>query len=366
MKKILACLLVLLAVSFKVCAEDAQITLSETQIEHLGIEVDKLNSNEQSHLLYAPATVVAPANRELLISTSQPGLVTKLAVNLGDPINQGQVLAQLNSPELVNLQREFLTASSELELVNQGYQRDQKLFEEGVIPARRWQETQAQQHNATAQLDTVRQLLMMAGMSSADIQHLASHRQLNNVLTIRSPINGVVLERLATLGARLDLQAPLYRIADLSELWLEINIPQERLKSIKIGDTVKLDQHQAVTAKIQLLGQSVDDTNQTIMARAVVSKANSGLRIGQHLTAQIMQHSQEASFAVPNTAIAQYQGHAYVFLRNAEGFAVHEVTVSGHQRDQAQISGNLSGNEQIASKGAAALKAAWLGLGGAE
>ena len=50
---------------------------------------------------------------------------------------------------------------------------------------------------------------------------------LSSLLNIRAPIGGVVLERLTTLGARLDIQAPIYRLADLSELWLEINIPQE-------------------------------------------------------------------------------------------------------------------------------------------
>jgi cobalt-zinc-cadmium efflux system membrane fusion protein len=114
------------------------------------------------------------------------------------------------------------------------------------------------------------------------------------------------------------------------------------------------------------LGQSVDHANQTVLARAVLNDKNPALRTGQHLNVQIMQNSAQTSFSVANTAIAQNQGHQYIFVRNAEGFEVREINVTGRQNTESQISGNLSGDEQIATKGAVALKANWLGLGGDE
>lgn len=355
----------LLSQSLSVFAEDGQIHISQEQIDNLGIQVADIQKSPQTPLFYAPATVVVPANHELLISSTQPGLVVKLAANIGDYVEKGQVLAQLNSPELVNLQREYLNASSELSLSNQQYQRDQKLLQEGVIAERRWQETQTEYHGKSAKLDTARQLLIMAGMSTGEIKSLARSRQLSSQLNIRAPISGVILERSVTLGSRLDLQAPLYRIADLSELWLEINLPQERLAAVNVGDTVKLENNTS-TATIKLLGQSVDHVNQTVLARAVLNDKNSTLRTGQHLNVQIMQNSNESGFKVANTAIAQNQGHQYIFVRNAEGFEVREIKVIGKQNTESQISGNLSGTEQIATKGAVTLKANWLGLGGDE
>ncbi len=89
-------------------------------------------------------------------------------------------------------------------------------------------------------------------------------------LNVRAPIAGVVMERLAVVGTHIDMMAPLYRIANLDELWLEIAIPQERMGSIKIGDQV-LVENSEVSAKITLLGQSVNPENQTILARAIVA-----------------------------------------------------------------------------------------------
>jgi membrane fusion protein, heavy metal efflux system len=355
----------LLTQTFSAFALDNQIRISQEQIDNLDIKVAALNASHQVPLFFAPAKVVVPADKEVLISSSQPGLVAQLPVNIGDRVSKGQLLAQLNSPSLVGLQQAFLTANNDLNLYSLEQRRDQKLWQEGAIAERRWQETQMMHGNKSAKADEARQLLALAGMSAAEIKQLAQTHKLDDCLTVRSPINGVVLERLATLGARLDIQAPLYRIADLSELWLEINVPQERLNSLHLGDQVRLE-NSDIAAKLTLLGQSVNRDNQTVLARAVIDGKSSGLRVGQNVNVQVMQNSTETGFKVPNTAIAQNEGHAYVFVRNGEGFAVTEVTVSGKQDAESLISGPLTGNEQIAIKGAVALKANWLGLGGAE
>ncbi|AMK76830.1 MULTISPECIES: efflux RND transporter periplasmic adaptor subunit [Methylomonas] len=346
-------------------AQDTQIHISQEQINNLDIKVAQLNVSRQIPLFYAPGKVVVPADREVLVSSSQPGLVTQLPVNIGDKVHKGQLLAQLHSPELVGLQQAFLTAGSELNLSSLERSRDQKLLQEGVIAERRWQETQMLHSSKSAKADEARQLLLLAGMSAAEIKSLGQNHKLDNRLNIHSPIDGVVLERLTSLGARLDVQAPLYRIADLSELWLEINIPQERLSGIRLGDSVRLEGSE-ITARISLLGQSVNRDNQTVLGRAMIDGAADGLRVGQNVNVQIMQNSIQTGFIVPNTAIAQNEGHAYVFVRNQDGFAVTEVTVTGKQDANSLISGPLSGSERIAIKGAVALKANWLGLGGGE
>lgn len=355
----------LLTQAFNALALDNQIRISQEQADNLDIKVAALSSSNQVPLFYAPAKVVVPADKEVLISSSQPGLVTQLPVNIGDRVTKGQLLAQLDSPSLVGLQQAFLTANNELNLTSLEQRRDQKLWQEGAIAERRWQETQMMHSSKSAKADEAKQLLALAGMSAGEIKHLAQTHKLDNRLPLHSPINGVVLERLTTLGARLDIQAPIYRIADLSELWLEINIPQERLHNLRVGDQIRLE-NSDITAKISLIGQSVNRDNQTVLARAVIDGNPGDLRVGQNVNVQIMQNSTQSSFKVPNTAIAQNEGHAYIFVRNAEGFAVTEITVNGKQDSESLISGPLTGKEQIAIKGAVALKANWQGLGGAE
>jgi membrane fusion protein, heavy metal efflux system len=363
MSKLLFCLL--LVITMPVCAEHPQIQISQQQIDNLGIKLGAIVAGQQVPMLYAPARVVVPSYHEQMVNVPQPGFLTQLHANIGDNVKKGQLLAQLHSPELIALQQQFLTAQSELHLAGLERNRDQKLLQAGVVAERRWQQTQAIHSSKAAIADEAKQLLAMAGMSASEIAQLVKSHQLSGQIQIRSPIDGVVLERMATLGSRLDLLAPLYRIADLSELWLEINVPQEKMPAVRIGNQVKTD-NEAITGKITLLGQSVDEDTQTILARATLSGKTDQLRVGQNLTIQIMLHSEQTAFKVPNTAIAQQNGLYFVFVRNPAGFAVKEVHILGKQSNESLITGPLRGEEQIALQGSVALKANWLGLSGDE
>ncbi len=358
--------LLLSLISFVSYATENAIQITQENIDNLGVKLGKMEPVTQIPVLSAPAKVVIPPTQEYIVSASQAGVIDKLNVAIGDKVVKGQILAQLNSPDLLTLQREYLKANTAQHTALINFNRDKKLLEEGVIADRRWQETSSQYNSAVSEVDEHRQLLEIAGMTTGEVAQLGKTHRLTRQLNVRAPIASVVMERLAVAGTRIDMMAPLYRIANLDELWLEINIPQERMSSIKIGDRVVIENSE-VSAKITLLGQSVSPENQTLLARAVVETQNSvSLRPGQRLNTRIIQPSDKAAFKIPNTAIAQNEGKAFIFIRNQQGFAVTPIIVVGKQDDESIISGEFTGNEQIAVNGAVALKANWLGLGTGE
>jgi len=341
------------------------IKISTEQIANLGVKLGKLGPVQQTPGLYAPAKVVIPPSHDYVVSASAAGVINQLQAAVGDRVKKGAVLARISSPDLLMLQQQYLKASSDLQLSQTTYNRDKKMLDEGVIAERRWQETRSQHSTFVSAAHEARQLLAIAGMSEADIQQLSKTRRLNSALTVTAPISGVVLERMATTGQRIDNLAPLYRIANLDELWLEINIPQERIGSIQVGDQVAVD-NTDLNARISLLGQSVNPENQTLLARAIIKGATLSVRPGQKITVQIIQPVENTAFQVPNAAIAQNQGKTFIFIRNEQGFRVAPVTVIGKQESDSIITGDLQGDEDIAVNGAVALKANWLGLGSEE
>jgi len=364
-------------------ALDKNIKISEQQLNNLGVIAGHLIKVSQVPLLYAPAKVVLPAKHEYVVTASQAGLITKLNAAIGDKVKKGEVLAELNSPDLLSSQRLYLKANNELALQQLSYQRDQKLFDEGIIAERRFLETRSVYNSMLAEANERRQLLQIAGMTDDEINQLTKSRQLSGLLSIRAPISGVVLERLVMAGTRIDSLVPIYRVGDLDELWLEINIPQERIGQVKIGDKVILEKSVAtattqeqgnnsakllpLTAEIALLGENVNAENQTILARAVIKGHQDEVRPGQRVNIQIIQPYTGTLFSVSNNAIAQYEGQVFIFVRNDEGYVAHLVKVQGKQGEESIISSSdLTGNETIAVKGAVALKANWLGLGSSE
>jgi cobalt-zinc-cadmium efflux system membrane fusion protein len=363
---LLQSLLLLSVFNFNVDATENIIQISQEHLSNLGVRLGKLEPVTQIPVLSAPAKVVIPPTQEYIVSASQAGLIYKLNVAIGDKVAKGDILAQLNSPDLLTLQREYLKADSALQLASATYRRDKKLLEEGIIADRRWQETRIQYNSFVSEANEHKQLLEIAGMAAGDIDHLIKTHRLTSQLNVRAPIAGVVMERLAVAGTRIDMLTPLYRIANLDQLWLEIAIPQERMGSIKIGDRVLIE-NSPVSAEITLLGQSVNVENQTVLARAVVETQNiASLRPGQSINTRIIHTTDKAAFKIPNGAIAQNEGKSFIFIRNQQGFLVTPITMIGKQGEDSIISGEFTGNEEIAVKGAVALKANWLGLGSEE
>lgn len=354
-----------LAGSFSAGSADNTLPITPEHFNNLGVTLGKLTAVKQVPLLYAPAKVVIPPTHDFIVSTSQAGLITRLSAAIGDKVKKGQVLAMINSPDLLTLQSQYLNAKNTLNLASTSYSRDKKLLSEGVIADRRAQETSSQYSSALFHANEAKQLLEIAGMSAGDIDNLDKTQKLNSQLNVRAPITGIVLEKMTVAGTRIDNLAPLYRIGILDELWLEINIPQEHLAGIKPGDQVLIE-NTPIQAQISMLGQSVNPENQTILARALVKGEQNSVRPGQKLNIQIVQASDKTAFKIPDTGIAQNEGKSFIFIRNRTGFLVSAVNIIGKQDAESIITGNLSGNEEIAINGAVALKANWLGLGSSE
>ncbi|CAG7856562.1 hypothetical protein MCAMS1_01090 [biofilm metagenome] len=348
-----------------VWADSNFIQLTQQQIDNLGINIGKLQPASHVPLFSAPAKVVVPPENDFIVSASLAGLVVKMNASVGDKISKGEVIGLINSPELLALQGNYLKAVGAMKLASATYNRDRKLNKEGIVSLRSEQESYSLYKAAEIQVNESRQLLQIAGLTTTEIKELDATGRLMSQLTVRSPVSGRILERMAATGSRVDSQAPLYRVANLDVLWLEINVPQEHINDIKIGERVLVDDG-LTEAEIKVLGQGVNPENQTILARAVVKNAPSSIRVGQKLTIQHLQTNASDAYLLKDAAIAHHNGKTYVFVKVKDGFRVSEITILGQQSDSSVISGSISGDEEIALNNSATLKASWLGLGSDE
>lgn len=346
-------------------AETNIIQLSQQQIDNLGILTGKLEPASRVPLFSAPAKVVVPPEKDFIISATLAGLVVKMNASVGDKVTKGDVIGFINSPELLTLQGNYLKAVGAMKLASAKYNRDLKLKLEGIVSGRNEQESYSLFKAAEVEANETRQLLQIVGMTAKEIKQLDATGRLMSKLIVRSPVTGRVLERMASTGSRVDSQAPLYRVANLDVLWLEINVPQEHINDINVGDKI-LVENGVAEAQVKVLGQGVNPESQTVLARAIVNNAPSSIRVGQKLTIQHLQNYAPQAYFVNDVAIAHYNGKAYIFVKDKKGFKVCEITVLGQQSGASVISGALSGDEEIALNNSTTLKANWLGLGSDE
>ncbi len=341
-----------------------ELAVTPHEVGNLGIEFAAPKLASEVTAIEATATVVIPPMADAVVSTPQAGLLVRLNVAVGEEITEGEVMAKLQSPEFLGLQREFLDALNANLLAQNEFDRDQQLFDEGIISERRLQETTTRSRIAATSFNEHRHLLQIAGLSEQEVDSLEAEQELLEVLEIRAPFDGVVLERMATAGQRLDAMSPVYRLADLSTLWLEINVPQEKLAAVRLGMKVAVEGGTVpLPAVVTTVGRSINPATQAIMVRATLTEDGHGLKPGQFVSARIVSDSSDSStgpvWIIPAPGVTRANENNYVFVRIPGGFKVTEVHIVSADSRNVYLNGDVSADMEIAVSGVSTLKALW-------
>lgn len=346
-------------------ASERMLSLTDEQAAHLGVRVILPQRVEFLPLGRAPARVVLPPENEFVVGAPLSGIIENVGVALGANVTQGQVMARIQSPALLEMQKTLLDAASESSVAKARLERDETLLKEGVIARMRWLETRSQYERAEAALKTAEQTLTVSGFSLKEIRDIESSHKLNSLITIRAPVSGTVLERVAVVGQRVELLSPLFRVGRLETLWLEVAMPQERIHEVVVGDSIKLESPTA-TAKIIQVSRNVDPGSQTTLVRAVVQQGADGLHPGMNVNVQLQHGSREPLFRLPLAALFVHEARHYVFVKTASGYEARKVEIAGEESHGAVIHEGLQADDKVVVEGVAGLKAAWQGMGEGE
>lgn len=339
------------------------IRIGPEQVQAAGIETAPLAVQEAGRGAAMPARVSVPNSQIQVVSAPLAGVIQMMAAAPGDPVRKGHVLARLQSPMLVEAQRDYLQAATQAGLAAESLKRDEQLFGQGIIAKGRYLATRGSYAQAAAALAERRQALRLYGMSDRAVERLSSARGMSATLAISPPLDGVVLEQMASVGQRVEASAPLYKVAKLDPLWLEIQVPVAAAGGIVPGTPVTVPAFGA-EGKVLSVAGDVNPTAQTVTVRANVHQGGRMIRPGQYVEAVLAGGQRTAkSWRAPLAAVVWRRAKAYVFVAVPGGFRPQPVTVSGEAGESVLIDGPFRGDERVAVSGVAALKAAWTGVG---
>ena len=348
------------------------VALTAEQRTAFGIEVAEPQPADQVLSRRYPAQVTVPVRQTHVVSAPLDGTLTGLLVAEGEAVEAGQPLARMQSPGLLETQGALLEALSKLSLARSELERDRALFAEGLVPKRRLESSQAQFNELATAVDQWSQRLALSGMPDQAVEALKRDRRLSGVLEVRSPIAGVVLEQMVGTGQAVAAAAPLFRVARLSPLWLEIHVPLDALGGVSPEAQVILP-GEDIRGRVLTVGRQVHGEDQGVLVRAEVVEGADRLRPGQFVEAQLGYSpswaaggaasgtTQTPGWRVPAAAVVRHAGGAYVFAERAGGFVAVPVDLVSEEERSAVITGHLSATDRIAVTGVVALKAAWLG-----
>jgi len=360
-----ATLLLFAAIAASAAAQppaDERRTLAARQVEALGIRIEPAGGVQTASLARYPAQVVVPVARQRLVAAPLAALVESLHAAMGDPVRAGQTLAVLRSAQATELQRDVAQANSQAELARRSLERDEQLFAEGLIAQSRLEAARAQARQAQAQQLERRRALEQAGVGGGSGQ-----------IVLRAPISGVVLEQHAVVGQRVEQAAPLYRIATLDPLWVEIQVPAIDAASLALGRAVRVEASpaagsagaagaagaandaKAIEGRVIALGQSVDAATQTVLVRAEVRAPGGILRPGQTVVAGVEMPG-AGTVQLPAAAVVEDGGATVVFVEEAAGSFRRVPVVLVRTADNVATVSGIAAGARVVAHGTAALK----------
>jgi len=332
------------------------LRFEERQIRAAGITSIAVEQERAEFELSLPGTVVIPPQQLYVVAAPTNGMVELMLVAADEQVEEGrQAIARLRSPELVEAQRQFLAAVADETLAVDRLRRAQFLFENKAMPERELRVAQTQAINAKFQLDERQQILRLMEMSEADIETVRTTRRLFPAVTIHAPIAGTVTKRHASSGERISAAAPIYSIAQLNPVWVNVQVPAARLAAIEESGTVSLPAY-GVEGRIIRIARTVDAQTQSAIVVTEIDSNGGSVRPGLAVTAIIrIPNGSEAQWSVPSTSVVRHNDRAWMFVRSTDGFIARPVNVVSESPGRASIRAKLSSSDRIADRGVLAL-----------
>jgi cobalt-zinc-cadmium efflux system membrane fusion protein len=341
-----------LVVAQPVASAPRILSITANQQASLGVQVAAVQVSTGGQLL-ASAKVVIPPGKEFTVSAPYAGQLSRLLVGVGDSVKAGAALAHFTSPMLGDARRLLNEASLDYKNTSAAVQRDQAMFDEGIIPAVRLQLSRSKQEAAQAQVHAREAELLASGMRFDVNSGYATG-------TLKAPLSGTVSEAFVAVGQRVEAGSILFKLADSSQLQLDLQLSSDKAAQLEVGDEVSIASRNS-KAKIIAVSRAVD-ASQSASARATVTNRGS-LQAGElvsvtvHVNGKASPDKADTYWLVPARAVTQWRGKPWVFIANAKGFEAKTVNVISSTDDLMLMEVALPKNSKVAITGIASLRA---------
>jgi cobalt-zinc-cadmium efflux system membrane fusion protein len=342
--------------------ETAVVQLTKEAQKASGIEILTAALEPFSAPIEATAAIELDGDRVAKISARTSGRLVKIAASQGDAVKTGQALAWFDSPELGQAWAEYAKSKGRAELARKNLQREETLFEKKISPEKDVIRARQELAEIEADLAFAQEKFHLLGIDIDKYEKKQAGDQ-HPLIAVTSPISGSVIERAATQGEVVNPDKPLFTVADLSKLWVIIDIYEKDLGRIKSGTAVKVSTtayaEKSFRGFISYLGEVMDEKTRTVKARVEVENTNRFLKPGMFATVTIDAKGVQTEHAImlPEEAVFLDGSRNYVFIQTApETFEMREIAAGRTLGKRLEVIRGLTKGEPVVVKGAFILK----------
>ncbi len=294
-------------------------------------------------------------NRISHVGPKTEGRVEELRAELGSRVSNGQVLAHLESPEVGTTRAELTEAEALLDIARENFERETRLEAQGISSRRDVLSAEAELRTVEARLRSAEERLRILGVAShGDGGHF----------DVTAPYDGIVVERHAGRGEVVGPSDQLFTIADLSRLWIELDIFERDLADVREGQEVDVTTAawpgRTFPARIVYVADVLDARTRTVRARVELDNADGALKPGMFAAALIHTDEGHTVVAVPRDAVQNVEGADVVWVPGDEpGAFVARPVLMGEELPGGlvELTAGLAAGDAVVVAGAFTLKA---------
>ncbi|SNS97011.1 efflux RND transporter periplasmic adaptor subunit [Sphingopyxis indica] len=340
--------------------EDAEahadsLPMTADAIRAAEIAVEAVRAGGLGSEIIAQATVAAAPNGEAIVTARAGGAVTRVYKRLGDPVRAGEALAIVQSRDAAQIAADKAAAEARAVLAQRNLARERQLYEQKVSARVDYEQAQAE-----------------AGVAAAEARRAQVAARAANVTgdgsgaIVASPVSGRVTAENVSLGAFVQPETELFRVADPSKVQIEAAVGPTDAERLAPGDRaiVELPDGRTIEARVRAITPGL--AGETRSATAVLDVPGS-LQPGLPVRVRLLPSRGEVSDAIviSEDALQTLEGRDVVFVRTKQGFRLRNVTVGRRSAGRVEIVSGLKPGEMIATRNAFLLKAE-LGKGAGE
>lgn len=310
---------------------------------------------EVSDTLRVPGRIETDETRLARVGSPVTGRVTELAAREGDTVRRGQALATINSTELSAAQLSLLKALSQRGLAARAAARAQQLVDADVIGTAELQRRQAELSQAEAEVNAARDQLKVLGMGETALDRLAQTRTIHSTTQIVATIAGTIIDRKVTEGQMVQPADGVFLIADLSNLWVIADIPEQIAGGVRKGEAVAVEVAAlpglALSGTLSYVAPTVSQETRTVRVRMEVANAERELK-PQMLASMLIKGKPQKRLTVPAGAVVREENRDFVFVRSGENaYRLQAVQLGAEHDGKRVVVSGVRENEIIVVEG---------------
>jgi len=351
------------------------ITIQPDKLENAHFKIEaadtKPGASINTSALRTTGTIEPNAYKVVTVTPIAGGVVRQVNFELGDKVERGQKLATVFSTELADAQTAYLGMLAEIERHHQKYKRAEKLVEIGAASREEFEEVTAEYKIEQARLTAARQKLLLLGMSEKQLDDLRDSNQTGALISVEAPASGAILSRSVNAGEVVSMGKELFRIADLSTVWVIGQIYEKDFAEARIGAPVVITAPaypgRSFTGRVSYVDPRVEPQTRTTQIRAELKNPNDMLKLGMFVDVNFGEPpamSGQAMVRAPRGAVQMIGAKQVVFVvTDRTGvFAQREVSAGPESDGTTPIYAGLTAGERVVTEGSFLLRAESLKL----